>query len=198
MLCANEALVYDCESAFKQPLLDARDEKKADATEETVANTYTANDFIMRRCSLAIGFIVGLFIQFSTIGVNFLFISMWGTEVVGGADFFSRVGLLSTIWSLVVTVMVVVVILCIHLMVKAALGHDGRTSKNGQCSEDIVQCIEVYCLIGAVVGIFLAVAITQLLLGTFLCIISTLFSFLLVLIFLGLFLETGTWMKAKP
>jgi hypothetical protein len=80
---------------MNQPLLENQDGK---ATEHVVTRELDVSYTGLKRSSLVLGLIVGLFLQFSTLGANWLVISICGNDVILSASRFQLVTY-SLVWS---------------------------------------------------------------------------------------------------
>jgi len=93
---------------------------------------------------MAIGFVVGVSFQVTTLVATFMMISTMGIE----EKMYSHMGRFSIFWSLVVTAMIFAAIRCI-----CQRAYHDRHSFKEECIDDIVGSVEAYMLAGAVIGV---------------------------------------------
>ena len=121
-----------------------------------------------RCCSLIIGTIIGVFIQCSTLGANFLMTTMYGQEVYFTKSFIS----ISLAWCLVTSIMGVAVLLFLRSLVVTAF-YATNSSKADEATLEaqenfmiqVLENIEQFFAVGSLVGVGMAWTITDLLLG---------------------------------
>jgi hypothetical protein len=120
--------------------------------------------------SLCLGVMIGLFIQFSTLGANFLVLSIWGSEIVNKTK--TEIVVFSLLWSLCTSGMAVAVLIFLRKLVSttysALSGHKSENTDSGKIEDVIDEMIaQVECrfIVGSLVGVCVAWSITDYLLG---------------------------------
>jgi hypothetical protein len=105
--------------------------------------------------SLILGLLVGFFIQFSTLGANYLIISLWGADVMTTSQ--RDIVLFSLLWSFFTSTMAIVILAFLRNLVSA--------SYDGEDFDDMVLHMECRFIVGALVGVCSAWAATDVMLG---------------------------------
>jgi len=122
--------------------------------------------------SLILGLLVGFFIQFSTLGANFLVITIWGDDVISKSK--RDIVVFSLLWSFFTSAMAIVILGFLRTLVGITFSVFGRNGKKQRPSqnrkdddllEDMVLHMECRFVVGALVGVCMAWTITDLLLG---------------------------------
>jgi hypothetical protein len=138
------AVVY--ENKAEEPLL----EKEPESTECEATFSRFHN------CSLALGLLVGVFIQLSTLGANYLIISLWGEEFVAKVSQRDIV-VFSLAWSLITSTMAMIVLAVVRNTFSAVY--------KGEQFDDIILHLECRFVVGALIGVCTAWAATDAALG---------------------------------
>jgi hypothetical protein len=112
--------------------------------------------------ALVLGLLVGFFIQFSTLGANFLFINIYGEDAVTTKSKGVPV-LLSLLWSCVTSAMAVGILGLLRNLVTHAYHAIRRESE--EVLADMMLCIEYRFIVGDLVGVCMAWTMTDILLG---------------------------------
>lgn len=137
-----EAVVY--ENKGEEPLL----QKPYNTMDRVVFTRFKTS-------SLLLGLIVGFFIQFSTLGANYLVISMWGEDVVQTSQ--RDIVIFSLLWSLFTSTMAIVILAFLRNLVSA--------SYHGEDLEEMILHMECRFVVGALIGVCTAWAATDAFLG---------------------------------
>jgi hypothetical protein len=120
-----------------------------------------------RCCSVIIGFIIGCFIQCSTLGANFLMTTLYGKDVYQTQGFIG----VSLMWCLVTSMMGVSVLLFLRSLVVTAF-YATNTSRQDEATLEVkenfmihvIENIEQFFAVGSLVGVGCAWTVTDLLL----------------------------------
>ena len=131
------------ENASEEPLLEQPTEDKNMKRQLTR----------FRSSSLALGLIVGFFIQLFTLGSNYLIISMRGEDVMQT----SQQDIILLLWSFFTSTMAIVILVFLRNLVCVACEVDAY-------DEMIIQ-LECRFIVGALIGVFSAWAATDVALG---------------------------------
>lgn len=115
--------------------------------------------------SLILGLLVGFFVQFSTLGANFLVIALWESDLIAKSK--SEIVMLSLIWSAFTSCMAMLTLgflrSVITIVFRASLP---RSHTNGEAIlEEVVLHLECRFVVGALVGVCMAWTVTDVLLG---------------------------------
>lgn len=139
-----EAVIF--ENKAEEPLL-----QKLTTTIGQVGQVFTC----FRLSSLVLGLVVGCFIQMSTLGANYLIISIWGEDVIlnGQRD----IVIFSMLWSLVTSTTAIVILAFLRNIVSV--------SYDGEDIEDVILKMECRFVVGALIGVCGAWAATDVFLG---------------------------------
>ena len=127
--------------------------------------------------SFLLGLLVGLFVQFSTLGVNFLIISLWDKHILERST--GELVVLSLCWSACTSLMAILTLLSLRSVVTVALQsslkskeekHTGsrRTAvntNNNRILRNAIVHLECRFVCGALMGVCLAWTVTDVLLG---------------------------------
>ncbi|CAB9525058.1 expressed unknown protein [Seminavis robusta] len=121
-----------------------------------------------RCCSLIIGFIIGCFIQCSTLGANFMMTTLYGKEVYFTETFI----VISLAWCFVTSIMGVAVLLFLRSLVVTAF-YATNTSRQDEAVLEakenymvqVIENIEQFFAVGSLVGVGSAWTVTDILLG---------------------------------
>ena len=105
--------------------------------------------------SLLLGLMVGFFIQFSTLGANYLVITLWGEDVMNTSK--SDIILFSLLWSFFTSSMAIVILAFIRNLLSA--------SYTGSDFDSVVMHMECRFVVGALIGVCSAWAATDYILG---------------------------------
>jgi multisubunit Na+/H+ antiporter MnhE subunit len=109
-------------------------------------------------CTLGLGLMVGFVIQMSTLGANFLVMSMLGESLTAKPHYY--ITMFSTFWSIVTSALSICVLLLLRRLLRLPL----RTFQM-QVMEDILHNLECKFVAGALVGVCLAWLVTDVVLG---------------------------------
>lgn len=136
---------------------------KEDSDEELVLHKEQSNSF--KRSAIILGLLVGFFIQFSTLGANFLVITIWGDDVVSKSK--SDIVTFSLMWSFFTSAMAIVILGFLRNLVTIAFGavSSPLTDKHESLLEDMVLHMECRFVVGALVGVCMAWTMTDIFLG---------------------------------
>lgn len=139
-------------------------------------------------CSLFLGLLVGFFIQFSTLGANFLLLTLWGQDVINTSK--KEVIVFSLLWSFFTSFMAIVVLGFLRALVSMVFRgsnpnkeHDDEKDKHSSQTqeqqeqeqeqhdndesilEELVLHMECRFVVGALIGVCFAWTMTDVLLG---------------------------------
>lgn len=114
-----------------------------------------------QRSSLFLGLLVGLFIQASTLGANYLVVSVWGEEVVNTTK--QDVIYFSLVWSLFTSALAIVILAFLRNLVQACYQSDDE--ERNDLLDDMILQMECRFVVGALIGVCSAWALTDLVLG---------------------------------
>lgn len=117
---------------------------------------------------MIIGFIIGCFIQCSTLGANFLMTTLYGKEVYYTQGFIG----VSLVWCFITSIMGVSVLLFLRSLVVTAF-YATNSSRQDEASLEVkenfminvIENIEQFFAVGSLVGVGCAWTITDILLG---------------------------------
>lgn len=115
--------------------------------------------------SLSLGLLIGFFVQFSTLGANFLILALWGDDIVNKSQ--SQIVVLSAVWSAFTSFMAILTLGFLRSVITITLRTSlPRNCINGEAIlEEIVLHLEYHFVMGALVGVCLAWTVTDILLG---------------------------------
>jgi hypothetical protein len=121
-----------------------------------------------RCCSMIIGFIIGCFIQCSTLGANFMMTTMYGKEVYFTESFI----IVSLAWCFATSIMGVAVLLFLRSLVVTAF-YATNSSRSDEATLEakenfmiqVIENIEQFFAVGSLVGVGMAWTVTDILLG---------------------------------
>ena len=139
------------------PLI-SQDEEVGEASLETTKFTS------FKRSSAILGLLVGFFIQFSTLGANFLVITIWGEDVVTKSK--SDIVTFSLLWSFFTSAMAIVILGFLRNLVTIsykALKPHSVSAEN--LLDEMVLHMECRFVVGALVGVCVAWTMTDIFLG---------------------------------
>lgn len=139
--------------------------------------------------SLIIGLIIGCFIQFSSLGANFLMTSMYGYDVFFTREFI----IISLIWCFVTSVMGVAVLLFLRSLLVTSFYATTVVNDSFKSKEDfvanLIQHMEYYFAVGSLIGVCLSWTVTDVLLGMKAHIIHSLITLAVALIWCRLVMK---------
>jgi hypothetical protein len=150
-----EAIPFNASSSAAEPLISAGDAEEEDHQLEEKAFSR------FKFSALLLGLLVGFFIQFSTLGANFLVITMWGEDVVTKSK--TDIVVFSLLWSFFTSAMAIVILGFLRNLVTITYSAVGGRCKD--LLEDMVLHMECRFVVGALVGVCLAWTMTDILLG---------------------------------
>jgi hypothetical protein len=132
------------------------------AEDQDIGNEESAEFSRYKRSTLLLGMIVGVFIQFLTLGANALFVQIWGETTQKDLVSFSL------LWSFGSSAMALLLLAFIRHTVSTAytMSLNGSSSKNKECvvEEHILQ-LESRFVVGALIVVCVGWTVTDLLLG---------------------------------
>jgi len=111
--------------------------------------------------SMILGLFIGFFIQFSTLGANFLVITIWGEAVITKSK--RDIVIFSLLWSFFTSAMAIVILGFLRNVVSISFHAIRRQSED--LLDDMILHMECRFVIGALVGVCLAWTMTDILLG---------------------------------
>merc|ERR1712232_787760 len=116
--------------------------------------------------SLILGLIIGFFIQFSTLGANFLVLTLWGKEILMKSR--TEVIIFSLLWSFFTSFMAIVVLAFLRALVSLIFSTSTKSASFGKADlilEELWLHMECRFVVGALFGVCLAWTMTDILLG---------------------------------
>ena len=121
-----------------------------------------------RCCSMVIGFIIGCFIQCSTLGANFMMTTLYGKEVYFTESFI----IVSLAWCFITSIMGVAVLLFLRSLVVTAF-YATNSSRSDEATLEakenfmmqVIENVEQFFAVGSLVGVGMAWTVTDILLG---------------------------------
>ena len=120
---------------------------------------------VFKNHSLILGLLVGFFVQFSTLGANFLVLALWEHDLINKSK--SEIVMLSLLWSALTSFMAILTLgflrSVITIVFRASVGRD-RINREA-ILEEVVLHLECRFVVGALVGVCLAWTVTDVLLG---------------------------------
>jgi hypothetical protein len=111
--------------------------------------------------SLCLGLLVGFFIQASTLGANYLVVTVSGEDVMTTSK--KDIVLFSLLWSLFTSFLAIVILAFLRNLVRATYETDNE-EQNYQL-DDVILDMECRFVVGALIGVCTAWALTDLILG---------------------------------
>lgn len=143
------AQTYDNSTTMEAPLLEKPHRTREEEEQESQQHSS------VKTSSLLLGLLVGFFIQFSTLGANYLVISIWGEDVMNTSK--REIILFSLLWSFFTSSMAIVILAFLRNLLSASFyGNDLDT---------VVLHMECRFVVGALVGVCSAWAATDYVLG---------------------------------
>jgi hypothetical protein len=169
------AVIFDSarQSDSSEPLIEhgyCAMEGNHDSASTPVPNLSEKMFSTFKWSSLFLGLLVGFFIQFSTLGANFLVITIWGEEVVTKSK--QDIILFSLMWSFFTSAMAIVILGFLRNLVsitfKAVSGEkqeEDDSKASNSLLEEMVLHMECRFVVGALMGVCFAWTMTDILLG---------------------------------
>jgi hypothetical protein len=142
---SNTAVLYDHETVDQTPLI-----RKA----------VSINFGRFKRSSLLLGLLVGFFIQFSTLGANYLVISIFGDDVLTSSR--SDILLFSFVWSFFTSALAILLLSFLRNIVTSSYATGDHEEDE---IDDMVLHMECRFVVGALVGVCMAWSATDIVLG---------------------------------
>jgi hypothetical protein len=101
------AVPFDATSDADKPLLELR---SADADSDEISSPVLDDKVFgkFKLSSLILGLLIGFFIQFSTLGANFLVITIWGEDVISKSK--TDIVMFSLLWSFFTSAMAIIIL----------------------------------------------------------------------------------------
>jgi len=141
------AQTYD--NTMEAPLLEQPHRTREEEEQESQQHAS------VKLSSLLLGVLVGFFIQFSTLGANYLVISIWGEDVMNTSK--SEIVVFSLLWSFFTSSMAIVILAFLRNLLSASF--------YGPDLDIVVLHMECRFVVGALVGVCSAWAATDYVLG---------------------------------
>lgn len=161
-----QAVVYDTTDDNAVPLLaDEHQQEEPEDVYLSTEETPQLDDPIFGKfklSSLVLGLLVGFFIQFSTLGANFLVITIWGEDVISKSK--RDIVIFSLLWSFFTSAMAIIILGFLRTLVGITFAVF-RQQHDEELLEDMVLHMECRFVVGALVGVCMAWTVTDLLLG---------------------------------
>jgi hypothetical protein len=168
----NNCAGIDCQDTVTSTLSSDEDEQDAFYSDRDTSATEKKDVIVARfqRYTMALGLIVGFFIQFSSLGANFLLNTAATSTATSGHFQMEAQGVLwfSLGWSLFTSVLGVAILLLLRCIVATAwtLTSDTSIPCRGALDDSVmVNKMESHFAVGALVGVCLAWTCTDLILG---------------------------------
>jgi hypothetical protein len=181
------AVPFDASSDADKPLLELAPATGESAESEPALNGHLFGKF--KLSSLILGLLIGFFIQFSTLGANFLVITIWGEDVISKSK--SDIVVFSLIWSFFTSAMAIVILSFLRTLVTITYNAIATHSEDllevsseafppspeaygiqasisplsTLCQQEMVLHMECRFVVGALIGVCLAWTMTDLVLG---------------------------------
>ena len=147
---------------MNEPLLSIQTTMSVDEEE---SNTQEASVQWTNCYSCVIGLIIGCFIQFSSLGANFLMTTMYGNNVF----FMKEFVVVSLIWCFVTSIMGVCVLLFLRSLVVTSFYATTAVNEAFKSKEDfvagLIQQMEYFFAVGALIGVCMSWTVTDIVLG---------------------------------
>jgi hypothetical protein len=131
---------------------------------QKAADTARLDDFLFARfkmSALLMGVLVGFFIQFSTLGANFLVINIWGEDILNKSR--NDIVVFSLVWSFFTSAMAIIILAFLRNIVSIA--YLSVMKKSQEMVEELVLHLECRFVVGALIGVCTAWTITDALMG---------------------------------
>ena len=132
--------------------------------------------------SIIVGLIIGCFIQFSSLGANFVMTSMYGYGVFYMKEFL----IISLVWCMITSVMGVCVLLFLRSLVVTSFYATTIANESFKSKEDfisgLVQKMEYYFAVGALIGVCMCWTVTDVVLGMNVHVVHSLVTLLVALV----------------
>lgn len=128
------------------------------------AETAKLDDVIFSRFKLSVllmGVLVGFFIQFSTLGANFLVINIWGEDILNKSR--NDIVYFSLLWSFFTSAMAIIILAFLRNIVSIA--YLSVLKRSQELVEEMVLQLECRFVVGALIGVCTAWTITDALMG---------------------------------
>jgi hypothetical protein len=138
------------EAPSSEPLLE-EDEKEQHQPVPKLDDTMFRK---FKASSLVLGLMVGFFIQFSTLGANFLMITLWGEDVMTKSK--HDIVVFSLVWSFFTSAMAIVILGFLRNII---------TTVTTQDVDELVLHMECRFVVGALIGVCFAWTATDMVLG---------------------------------
>jgi hypothetical protein len=151
-----QAIPFEASYEANEPLIAAGDAEE-DEDHRLEEKAFSRFKF----SALLLGLLVGFFIQFSTLGANFLVITLWGQDVVTKSK--SDIVVFSLLWSFFTSAMAIVILGFLRNLVTITYSAVG--GRSADLLEEMVLHMECRFVVGALVGVCLAWTMTDVLLG---------------------------------
>ena len=167
------------ESSLQEPLLPAVDTSSMTSSEILVYGDHDEDDveeedlldmqeqsMKWSKCyCLIIGLIVGCFIQFSSLGANFIVTSIYGTEAL----FLKEYVAMSLVWCFVTSMMGVAILMFLRSLVVTSFYATTSVNKTFEDKEDfvatLIQNMEYHFAIGSLIGVCTSWTLTDIVIG---------------------------------
>jgi hypothetical protein len=154
------AVTYDvAEPLLLQQQTTRKSSKRGNASAITIFNAEQHRRFKMS--SLCLGLLVGFFIQASTLGANYLVVTVSGEDVMTTSK--KDIVLFSLLWSLFTSGLAIVILAFLRNLVRVTYETDNE-EQNDQL-DDMILHMECRFVVGALIGVCTAWALTDLILG---------------------------------
>lgn len=190
-----DIIIIGSVTSLTQPLLDSNDRNPQILPHRNLRPDQRVTKYF-KISSIVLGLIIGLFIQFSTLGANWLIISMFGEEAIVSASG-RKLVLYSFLWSIVTSAMSMWMLKYLRDLVNL-IQVQGNDNESGELvrrrHEFVLQQLESRFVCGALMGVNFAWILTDMLLGLHVEMMYSFVTFLLAAIWSWFLLSTfGTY-----
>lgn len=159
----DDTVQTDVTTGLNEPLLSVSKHMDYDDEEDLAMREGSMN--WSKYYSLVIGLIIGCFIQFSSLGANFLMTSVYGYNVFYMQEFV----VVSLVWCFITSIMGVCVLLFLRSLVVTSFYATTAVNDTFKSKEEFVgsmiQQMEYYFAVGSLIGVCSSWTITDVLLG---------------------------------
>jgi hypothetical protein len=163
MIATIPAVTYDvAEPLLLQSSSSTAVRRVNNKTKKAVGTLFNADQHRrFKMSSLCLGLLVGFFIQASTLGANYLVVTVSGEDVMTTSK--KDIILFSLLWSLFTSFLAIVILAFLRNLVRATYETDNE-EQNYQL-DDVILDMECRFVVGALIGVCTAWALTDLILG---------------------------------
>lgn len=150
------AVLFDPSADAHKPLLELQ---PAGGEDKPTLDARMLGKF--KLSSMILGLLVGFFIQFSTLGANFLVITIWGEDVISKSK--RDIVVFSLLWSFFTSAMAIIILGFLRNLIYITYNAISRRSQD--LLDEMVLHMECRFVVGALIGVCMAWTMTDVLLG---------------------------------